>query len=260
MIAIYRIRHTESGKFYVGSSVDTRVRFQTHRRQLRRGNHHCAHLQNAWNKYGEENFRFEIVEPVALPGDLFEVENRWLAEHHGKDYCYNIGRYADAPTRGTKFSAAHKAKISSALMGNQIAKGHKRSQEDIEKIRQRKMGNKNSLGKTHSEETRAQMSRSALGAKRRLGQTNSPEHNRRISEANKGRVVSEETRAKRHIPVIEITSGAEFRSVAEAGERFGINRPNMVRALKKDAPIKRGPNAGLHFRYLEKHALPPASK
>ena len=97
---IYKIRNLLNGKFYVGSAQDTRTRFRQHRRLLRKGAHHCKHLQNAWNKYGEELFKFEVIEHVGSTEGLEAAEDVWLRQHVGKSHCYNSGRSAKAPWRG----------------------------------------------------------------------------------------------------------------------------------------------------------------
>lgn len=283
MAVIYKIRNVVNGKFYVGSSVDARVRFQCHRRQLRKGTHHCRPLQYAWAKHGEDCFKFEIIEKVESPAGLHTIENRWLEEHHGKPYCYNISKCADAPMRGMKFSDEHKAKISAGLQGKQNARGHKRPPEECEAIRLRALGKKRFLGKSHTAAAKAALSKAHKGKRHRLGHTNSPEHRQRISVAMKGKkkspehvekirqrmfgtayakgkVVSAEQRALTAKPVREITTGMEFPSVRAAADHFGLERPNLVRALRRDGLIKRGPHRGLHFQHLEKHALPPATE
>lgn len=273
MTVIYKIRNVTNGNFYVGSTVDSRVRFQTHRRQLRKGTHHCAHLQHAWNKYGEDCFKFEVIEKIASRDELFAAENKWLEEHYGKPHCYNATRCAEAPMRGLKFSDEHRAKISAANMGKQNALGHTRPPEECAAIRARKMGNKNFLGKTHTPEVRAILSASHKGKQHRLGQTNSPEHRARQSKGMrgikkspehvekirqrmfgtsyaKGRVVTDEMRAEMGRAIMELTTGLEFITVAAAAEHFGISRPNLVRALRGDGRFTRGPNKGLHFQPL----------
>ena len=274
MTAIYKIRNVVNGKFYVGSTVDTRVRFQCHRRQLRKGKHHCLPLQYAWNKYGEDCFKFEVVEKVESADQLFEIENRWLEEHHGKPHCYNVSKCADAPMRGLKFSREHRNKISAANMGKQNALGYKRTPEECEIIRQRGRVKKNFLGRKHTDEAKAVMSEKAKGFQRRLGQTNSEEHNARISAANrgkkrspehiekirqrmigtsyaKGRIVTPEQRALFHKAIVESTTGLEFESVKAAAAHFGIDRPNLSRTLANGGLVKRGVNAGLCFRYKD---------
>ncbi|MCR4299295.1 MAG: GIY-YIG nuclease family protein, partial [Gallionella sp.] len=61
---IYKIEHTTSGKVYIGSAADLVKRFSTHRVALRKSKHPNSKLQRAWNKYGEAEFMFSIIEPV----------------------------------------------------------------------------------------------------------------------------------------------------------------------------------------------------
>ncbi len=59
---VYQIRCVPTGKIYIGSAVDLKARWDGHRRRLRRGVHHNAHLQYAWDKYGEASFEFSVLE------------------------------------------------------------------------------------------------------------------------------------------------------------------------------------------------------
>ena len=54
---IYCIINIQNGKKYIGSSKNIRKRAE-----LRHNNHDNQHLQNAWNKYGEEKFDFYVIE------------------------------------------------------------------------------------------------------------------------------------------------------------------------------------------------------
>jgi group I intron endonuclease len=99
---IYKIRNVVNNKFYVGSTVDARVRFQAHKRNLKNNKHQSPHMQAAWNKYGEDCFKFEVVEKVDCSENLLIAEQVWLDEHAGKSYCYNWAIDARAPMRGRK--------------------------------------------------------------------------------------------------------------------------------------------------------------
>ena len=59
---IYRILNRVNGKLYVGSAVEIENRWKTHLACLRGKYHINKHLENAWLKYGEEAFLFEIIE------------------------------------------------------------------------------------------------------------------------------------------------------------------------------------------------------
>ena len=59
---IYLITHISTGRPYVGLTGQKEgfeKRWNGHRKVLRRGEHN-PHLQNAWNKYGEEAFSFTV--------------------------------------------------------------------------------------------------------------------------------------------------------------------------------------------------------
>jgi group I intron endonuclease len=78
MMFLYAIKHTESNRAYLGSTINLRERELTHLRMLRRGNHHCQHLQNAWNKYGEANFAIVQVGKADSLQEARELEQAFL--------------------------------------------------------------------------------------------------------------------------------------------------------------------------------------
>lgn len=61
---IYKITNLINGKFYIGSTATLGFdkRWKSHIKLLRSNKHQNRHLQNAWTKYGENNFLFEILE------------------------------------------------------------------------------------------------------------------------------------------------------------------------------------------------------
>jgi len=92
---IYKLINKVNGKFYLGSAKDIKSRWKRHRWELRHNKHHSEHLQRAWNKYGEENFIFEILEntPVEM---LLEREQILLdsLRPYQDDIGYNGSRNA----------------------------------------------------------------------------------------------------------------------------------------------------------------------
>jgi len=95
---IYQIRCIPTDKLYIGSSVHLQRRWEKHRRALQRGNHHNVYLQSAWNKYGEQNFEFLVLELVDR-SDLLHVEQKWIDKTGCTDrnIGFNIYTIAGSP-------------------------------------------------------------------------------------------------------------------------------------------------------------------
>lgn len=65
MAGIYKIQNLVNGKTYVGSTRNKICyRWYCHKKTLRKNTHRNIRLQRAWNKYGESNFKFEILEEI----------------------------------------------------------------------------------------------------------------------------------------------------------------------------------------------------
>lgn len=62
MGVIYSMLNKEIGEIYVGQFVKLNERLFQRRSQLRGEYHPNYHLQNAFNKYGDEVFEYNILE------------------------------------------------------------------------------------------------------------------------------------------------------------------------------------------------------
>ena len=149
---IYSITNKVNHKSYWGSSNNIMCRWYRHKSSLRKNKHENQHLQNAWNKYGENNFEFKIEEELPL-NKLQETEQCYLdwVFMLPKHWFYNIGRNSDSWNRGTKGLQKHteesKRKLSISL------KGIKRSEETRNKMSISLIGNSHFLNHKHTKET-----------------------------------------------------------------------------------------------------------
>ena len=76
--AITRKTVGKPNKIYIGSSKNIGVRWRTHKSDLNKNIHKNRHLQNNWNKYGEDSFNFEVLEIVNDLSELISRENQWI--------------------------------------------------------------------------------------------------------------------------------------------------------------------------------------
>ncbi|MDP3987255.1 MAG: NUMOD3 domain-containing DNA-binding protein [Nanoarchaeota archaeon] len=173
MIGIYYIKNILNNKIYIGSSINLETRFREHKNDLRNKNHHSYHLQQAWNKYGEENFQFGIIEECKEKVKKFIIqrEQYWLDfyKSYEKNSGYNICKIADSPL-GTKRSEEDKRKMSESRKG-------------------RVAWNK---GIPVREETKLKISESLKKREWRM----SEEHKEILRKIHKGKKLSEEQRQK----------------------------------------------------------------
>lgn len=85
---IYRFTNTINGKMYIGMSNHINYRRKQHLRDLRRNDHVNRHFQAAFNKYGEDAFRWDILEYCAVEV-LEERERYWIAFYDSFAHGYN---------------------------------------------------------------------------------------------------------------------------------------------------------------------------
>lgn len=79
MIAcVYKIKNIVNGKEYVGSALHYERRKKRHLKALRENKHHSYKLQYAFNKYGEGNFSFEVIEGTNDNSQLLSKEQFYI--------------------------------------------------------------------------------------------------------------------------------------------------------------------------------------
>lgn len=144
---VYAIWHRSRNRVYIGSAVDIKSRWRTHRWALSRGRHHSVLLQRAWDKYGPAAFDWEVVEVVPNPADLVAKEQEYLDSLRSFDPSrgFNVSPNASSclgvrhskETR-EKMSRAHKGQVVSEEQRRTLSerfKGQARSPECIAKMR-----------------------------------------------------------------------------------------------------------------------------
>jgi group I intron endonuclease len=139
MACIYQIKNEVNGKLYIGSTIrPAYIRKYEHFSKLRENLHGNDHLQKSFNKYGENNFTFSVVEEYKFPEDyskIYKVE--YLL---GREYFfiekfnpeYNIKTSLTTGNTGYKHSEETRKKIGESNISKNPSKRTIRKRELLE--------------------------------------------------------------------------------------------------------------------------------
>lgn len=160
------IKCLANDKMYIGQSTDIEKRWYEHKKRLNRNNHINNNLQNDWNIYGEDNFKFEIIIECTID-ELDELEISYIKKYNTYENGYNY------------------------TIGGKGSYGYKHSEETKELLREMR------LGTTLTEETKEKLSKSHKGENNHLyGKNLTEETKKKISDSLKGNTHTEETKKK----------------------------------------------------------------
>jgi group I intron endonuclease len=181
--AIYAIVNNVTRDMYVGSAVAVNRRWNAHGRDLVKQCHYNTRLQRAYDKYGANAFDWEIIQFVDNKTELIAREQFWM------DFfkpVYNGRPVANSPL-GTKHSAETRAKMSAAAKKKVFTEAHRQNISKAKKgicttsDNQKKRLSELNKGKVLSAETKAKISATSTG------RYHTTEAKQKISVANKAR-------------------------------------------------------------------------
>lgn len=202
MIGIYKIENMVNHKVYIGQTINYTNRIYLHIHYLENNCHCNSHLQNAWNKYGSENFKFELIEDCSdINCERFELD-KILDEHEifwikfykssNSDFGYNLSEGGDGATLFGERNPLY---------------GKPRTLEVKQKISETKRRNNSSVG------TKNPM----------YGKHHSIETKKKISDANKGRIQSKYEVDKRTATMRDLWENPEHREkMKRAAKKAGL--------------------------------------
>jgi len=92
LFSIYSIKNVITNHIYIGQTNDISKRFSAHRRELIRNVHTNIQMQNSFNKYGMDNFIFEIIETDIICPLVIDFKERFyikLYKSMNKEFGFN---------------------------------------------------------------------------------------------------------------------------------------------------------------------------
>lgn len=198
---IYAYTNLESGRMYIGQTIDPERRFKQHLTDNYRQGWHIDYQNNP------DKYEYSIIEMDVPEDKLNEREIYWISFFGTYNNGYNLNE-GGGSQRGYKHTVETKNKISKANRGR-ISKykgvtrpdfegekhpmyGKHHSEEVKRKISEANKGrfageNNPFYGKHHSEETKQILSELAKYRKSNLGNRHTDEAKAKISKANKGK-------------------------------------------------------------------------
>ena len=116
---IYCIENIINNKKYIGQSIHIKDRWTKHIAELNNGTHHNDYLQKAWNKYGEENFSFYILEECSI-NLLDEKEICYINKYDSMNRSYGYNLTSGGQLRKNSISKETRDKISHAVKNSYV--------------------------------------------------------------------------------------------------------------------------------------------
>jgi group I intron endonuclease len=240
---IYKILNSVTGKCYVGQSVDIETRWfgnRGHFYWLERNCHSNYKLQRSWNKHGKEAFKFEILQECK-DDQLDWLEAFWMTKLDSVDNGYNIQRvyiedgkicHRHAETTIQKMRNRYTPEIRSKMSLEQSERERNRSPEEKRAKSERislaltgKPKKKCTYKRKMSEEAKKHLSEIAL-----LRPPMSEETRRKISEASKGKIISDWQKQR-------ISASASYR-VYSLEAREAISKTHLGSKRSNEAKAK----------------------
>ncbi len=193
---IYKIINLTTGRFYIGQSKDLNARLKSHLRMLRQNKSRNVILQNAFNKYGEKDFVFEVLELINY--DKIELDN---LEQYYINYLtpyYNICKIVNSPSSGLTKEERSKIAIKnwqSSEYRNKVMKAKEwYYKSDTTEIHKKCAEGRKLFWKNASEEYKTNVK--AKISKGNKGKIISEAHKELLRNKTKGKKLSNETKVK----------------------------------------------------------------
>ncbi len=117
---VYKITNKLNGKIYIGKSSEKNIkeRWKKHCSLSRRQ----SYIQRAIQKYGKDNFTFEIIEKIELENESYDYEKDWIKFYNSnnKENGYNLNEGGRGNITGKPISneTRNKMSISAKIRAN----------------------------------------------------------------------------------------------------------------------------------------------
>ncbi len=241
---IYFCYCTCNEKVYVGQTKDLYIRkVKNHCPCLRHNKHTNSYLQNAWNKYGEDNFIWAVIEYCDIE-DLLEKEKYWMTKLNS--ICpngFNIVSINSYGNLNKPISEETKQKMKDSWTDERKQEQSHKSKkmwdnmsEEEYKARCQKFSNK------WTEERKQKISKMTKERWKSYSKEQIDAFKQKLSERHLDMSGGNNPRAKK---VLDISTGRIFDTIKEAAEYYDVHYSTLKMHLK------RGTNINPPYSYIK---------
>jgi len=238
---IYKIENLVNHKLYIGQSDDLYRREQAHFNELKGNRHYNRHLQASYNKYGADNFKFEIVEECNI-NLLDEREIYWISYFNSFKCGYNQN-LGGGSNRGWIPSEETRLKMSlnhadfsgknNCMYGKSLY--DVLTEDEVKKWKHNSSiansGKNNGFyGKRHTDETKAKISQSRTGKCKGKDSPNYGKHisKKQMNKMRQGYIDKYHDNSPLSVPVICLNTMEIFNSISKAAKFYNISSTTIV--------------------------------
>lgn len=275
MAGIYRIRNLINNKIYIGSTHNKLAKRRgEHVSPLNKNKHKNQYLQSAWNKYGEENFEFSMIEEMIFP---VHYDASLIREHlHCREAYYiellnpeyNLAKVIRGGIIGRIMSEEERIKLGNRKRGVKISEETRNkikiarakqiiTEEHKEKIR-RAMTGKKFPGRTLSDERKLKAKKNTkyfadnkLGLHSPIAKEKRTKTIKRVFNTPEMKIILSRAARSRNKRAFLCFKGeefiGEFFSQADVADLLGLKSNNICAVLRKEQKT----TGGYSFKYKD---------
>ena len=237
MGGIYKISCAANRHLFIGSAKDFDMRWNEHLQLLRKNKHFCQPMQSAWNRFGERQFAFAVIEHIGDEDSKYYLarESAYIRSFQSK----GVGLF-NTVAMGCSGRVFNQERISSKISSTLQYKAVSMSEED-----RKALWGRGRKGMPLSEEHKRKMSETMSGGKRSLevrkrmsiGQKESFANNpsrkeviREVGKRNAGRITAN--------AIVYVVDGVEYPSGSSAMRALGITAQELFKMVRFGGAIR----------------------